>query len=218
MILKFDHISFSCDESTHYMEQIPAGYSVVFSEMGLPNVACKKTLLANQDETHHIFMLQSDGRGCLPIEVTQYPHISGRSPIVFSGSDIVFPSKNRMESQRFYTCMGMNAVENTNKETVLELRPFLDVMPFRIHVVTPRGNTTCSSCLDTLGYSSVGLIVDRIEIEMEKASKAGYIVTGASAITVHGIDMQVAFIQGLYGEIVELIAIGGKKGGTNENY
>lgn len=212
MILKIDHISFSCDEKTNCSNSIPKEYELFFSEIRLPNVDCKKELLLNREnKTHDIFMFQSDW-GNIPIEVTQYRVTTGQSEISFNKSDIYIPTCDIQESARFFMCLGMKIIEESVASIVLELSTFLDKEPFRIHL--SRSPKPRKPYLDILGFSSIGFFVDCIETEAKKLCNEGYAFTGISPIKVNGKTMKVAFSYGKAGEIVELIALGGK----NENY
>ncbi len=208
MILKIDHISFSCDKKTNYIDYIPNDYAISFSEIGLPNVECKNDLLWNQDnKTHDIFMFQSD-EGNIPIEVTRYNFTAGESNIFVNKSDVFIPTCDIEESAHFYGCFGMEVIEKSAVDTVLELSTFLNKNPLRIHL--RKSVKKRNPFLDIVGFSSIGFFVDCIEEEVKKLSSDGYAFTGISPIKVNGKAMRVAFSYGNMGEIIEFIALGGK--------
>ncbi len=208
MILKIDHVSFSCDEKENFINCIPEDYFISFSEIDLPNVECKRKLLLGQENaTHNIFMFQNDA-GNIPIEVTQYHVTAGKSEIIVDKSDIYIPTCDITESMRFYMCFGMKAIEKSAEGVVLELSTFLDKTSLRIHLT--KSAKTRKPYLDVDGFSSIGLFVDCIEAEASKLCNEGYAFTGISPLTVNGNVMKVAFFYGKTGDIVELITLGGK--------
>lgn len=207
MILKIDHISFSCAEKDIVDSRIPKEYTLVFSEISLPNVDSKKDLLLNREnEKHNIFMFQGPADS-IPIEITQYHTVTGQSKISCNKRDIFIPTFDIEETARFFMCFGMKRVGEADGDIILELAPFLDKQCFRVHLTESK--IIQKPHLDISGYSSIGLFVDCIDGEAKKIQSAGYSFTGISPINVNGKMLKVAFSYGKHGEIVELIALGG---------
>ena len=63
------------------------------------------------------------------------------------------------------------------------------------------------SFLDINGFSSIGLFVDNIKKYLTKMTEAGFITSAVSSIQVHGRWMDIAFIEGKNGELIELVSI-----------
>lgn len=204
MILKFDHISFSCDKEKDYRASIPEGYREIFAEMGLPNTECKRSFLSNWQDVHNIIMLESESG--IPIEVTQYKTVSGESKLSLYQNEIHIPTPNILSSVSYFLCLGLKVLKQGETDAVLGLRPFLDKDEFLIYL--KQGSSPPFPFLDVMGYSSIGLFVGRIDKEADKLRKAGYMVTQPSALTVNRKLLEIVFSHGGSGEIVELIAIG----------
>ena len=90
------------------------------------------------------------------------------------------------------------------------LSPFLDKKKIFIHLIE---NTTCvrEPFLDISGFSSIGLFVDNIPKHLAQCVAAGFQTSDISPIKVQEKWMNIAFVEGKNGELVELISI--RKGG-----
>jgi hypothetical protein len=206
MILKFDHISYSCDATTDVSQHVPAHYKEIFRETDLDNIPCKIKYLQFNSSKHNIFMYESknDDGADLPIEITQYPQIAvGSTPLRLEGRTIIWEVADVESARKLFLCLG--AQEETEKNK-LRIVPFLDKTKILIHFVE---NISCTRkpFLDISGFSSIGLFVDSVQKYLTKLSKAGFTVSGISPIEVHGKQMNIAFVEGRNGELIELISM-----------
>lgn len=204
MILKLDHISFSCDKEKDYRASIPQGYREVFAETGLPNTECKRRFLSDWQDVHNIIMLQSESG--IPIEVTQYRTVSGEGRMGLYQNEIHIPTRSIPSSVSYFSRLGLKVLSQSGTGAVMGLRPFLDKNEFRIYL--KQDSSPPLPFLDVMGYSSIGFLVDSVDKEAEKLRGSGYMVTRPSVLTVNGKLLRIVFSRGGSGEIVELIAIG----------
>lgn len=130
MILKLDHISFSCAEGRDYLASIPQGYREVFAEMGLPNTECKRRFLSDWQDKHNIIMLQSESG--IPVEVTQYEAVSVEGRMSLYQNEIHLPTCSIQSSVPYFSRLGMKVLSQSITDAVMGLRPFLDKNEFRI--------------------------------------------------------------------------------------
>lgn len=108
MILKFDHIAFSCrrSELTNVFQRF-SGYEQVFFEKNLLNIAAKKKLLSDEAlMDHDIVLLQSVKTGDVPIEITAYDVTVGPAKYDIDGQTIIAYTDNVTESSKFYETIG----------------------------------------------------------------------------------------------------------------
>ncbi len=78
MILKFDHISYSCGEGE---VDCPNGYEQAFCELHLENIPCKMEFLKFNSSWHNLVMFKPmDKLSVLPnIEYTEYPMVDEKN-------------------------------------------------------------------------------------------------------------------------------------------
>lgn len=204
MLLKLDHVSYSCGRGDGFKKIIPTGYKEQFREEGLPNIECKCSLLKHHDIMHNIIMYLSD-KDYVPIEITQYETVSDiKNKMNINGSEIIFFTQNVNESKRFFSCFDMKTRFDSDKLAELYFQPFLDSHEWTIRLC--KNDVKEEAVLDICGFSSIGIIVDKLEKVIEKVKIEGFITTGISQLLVNGKLLEIAFCNGFYGEVVELIS------------
>lgn len=205
MILKFDHISLSCSDELDVENYIPDHYTEAFRDMELDNISCKMKYLKFKSPKHNIIMLvpqKPDAIG-VPIEITQYPEVSDTSTALYFKGNTVFWEVADIKSARdLFLSLG---AQETEDEKSLILSPFLDKRQFLIRLVENTASTQ-ESFLDVEGFSSIGLFVDNIQKHLDRCADAGFPISDISPIRVQGKWMNIAFVEGKNGELVELIS------------
>lgn len=203
MVLRVDHISFSCGNDYSYENILPPGYTKQFEEIGLLNISCKKGFLKNDASVHNIYMY-SDETG-IPIEITQYPKAFCKNEAIsFAGRDILWKVKNPQKAKELFNILGGKIDENG----IVQIRPFFEKNPISISFKENSGQDV--PYLDVNGFSSLGLFVDDTDKEMAKLAKEGYFTTDSERISVNGKQLSIGFVKGFSGEIVELISLSRK--------
>ena len=73
MLIKIDHVSYSCDDQFDCKRFFDMGYATEFCEERLENIECKKNLLKYKARLHNIYMLTKEDS--IPIEITMYERV-----------------------------------------------------------------------------------------------------------------------------------------------
>jgi len=206
MILKFDHISLSCSSEVEAANSVPAHYTEVFREMELDNIPCKMKYLKLKSPKHNIIMLSPttpNGVG-IPIEITQYPEVLPLTKSLSFKNHTIFWEVADVPSARSLF-LSLGAKEENNIDCFV-LSPFLDKNKILIQLIE---NPACTGdpFLDISGFSSIGLFVDNIPKHLAQCSAGGFQISEISTIKVQGRWMNIAFVEGKNGELVELISI-----------
>ena len=206
MILKFDHISYSCSNELDAARHTPVHYTESFRDVGLDNISCKMKYLKFKSIKHNIIMLvpnASDSLG-VPIEITQYPEVDhGVENLSFKDNTIFWQVADVSVARNLFLSLGAKEADAANR---LVLTPFLDKKKIFIHLVE---NPGCKRepFLDVKGFSSIGLFVDNVEKHLVQCADVGFQISDISQIKVQERWMNIAFVEGKNGELVELISI-----------
>lgn len=207
MIVKFDHLSYSCSEKEE--KRVIEGfcntgsYRVQFYEK-IKNVKVKMNILQYPSEFHGLAMLQPADKNeivNIPVEITSYPEVKGDSPYNLKEGIIEFKTKNLRESRNFFQQLGFREVENG----ILSLKTILDKKIYNIRLVET--NIDYSGYLDVNGFSSMACIVAKIEEYVKELKRREMTVTDLEQVFVNNRKLKVCFACGKYGEIVELIGV-----------
>ena len=206
MILKFDHISYSCHSESEAAGHIPVHYTEAFRDMELANISCKMKYLKFKSQKHNIIMFIPDSpeMSGIPIEVTQYPKVFHTTPFLHFRDNVIFwEVADVLSARNLFLSLGAKEQGEAN---CLTLSPFLDKEKIFIRLIE---NATCrrEAFLDIDGFSSIGLFVDNIQKHLEKCAAAGFQGSNISQIKVQGRWMNIAFVEGKNGELIELISI-----------
>ena len=203
MVLKLDHVSFSCGKEFEITNIIPNGYDKKFEEIDLQNIACKIPFLKRKCKTHNIFMYEGETDKSIPIEVTQYTDVVDyKTSIKLDGRRIMWPVVDTEAAKEFFVAVGGKADSDLPR---VVFKPFLDKASFEIEFVEAKDNEM--PFLDVEGFSSLGIFSDNAKKEMDKMSNKGYFVTEVSEIVVDGKKMDIGFVMGKNNEIVEFISV-----------
>lgn len=206
MVLKIDHVSFSCEKGQENSANVTPIYERVFFETDLPNISCKRELLKNHADTHNIIMYHA-GESYIPIEVTQYPSVKNvNNDISLNQRAIEWKVKSIKESMGYFETVGFKCIDETNTYAIMKLKPFLDKEPIEISLLETE-QISAEGFLDVFGYSSLGLLVDNVEMELNKFAARNFVTTEVNSLEVNGKKMNVAFTKGPSNEIIELIAV-----------
>lgn len=209
MIIKFDHLSYSCsyeeEEKTINMfcsNGEGGGHILQFRER-IKSPLIKNQIMQNACDMHGLVMLQpidqNHFRSSVPIEITSYPKVFGSPSYDLLEGLIEFRTRKIEDSLSFYQQLGFE------KETrnVLSLKTMLDKK--RIYVKLVESSDYYSHCLDVKGFSSMAWIVNKIEKYTNKLKGQGITVTDISEVIVNKRRLKICFVIGKQGEIIELI-------------
>ncbi len=208
MILMLDHITFAtpAEKRRQTMEQF-CGYSVRFSEDGLPNIAAKQPLFQRPHISHELIKLDSPAG--YPIEVVVYDVCRGVSGISIcqDKTEIWIPTQGTAGSIAFWKSLGFNMAEND--PALLVAKGPLDRMPVKIRLLE-----VCSgqkAWLDQEGPVALAFIVTHHADLQKKLSQQGFAVSKADSLSVNGKALRISFAVSGYGDIAEIISVDGMR-------
>lgn len=206
MVIKFDHVSYSCEMNEDYSHILTSDYFEVFREVGLPNAPCKNILLCNGANKHDIVLYHSKTGG-LPIEITAYPNMNSQFTYMSISENVIIINVNDLKTAiNFFSCFDMVVTTTGVNFSVLRIVTVLDKIAFYIKLIEKE--IICNkAALDNKGYSSVALFVDNVERILKKCEQKGFSITEISPVYVNGRKLLVAFAIGRNMEIVELISL-----------
>lgn len=198
MIIKFDHISYSC-KTEESVEWLVGNYIQEFKETHLPNIEAKCAFLQKYEPFHDIALYNCHGK--YPIEVTAYPECMGENK-KFDISDEVITvySMCPEKTVAFYEAVGFRLSEGM----FLELLPFMEQKKVILQVVQADIGEVF---LDKKGFGSLAFVVDRIEKHKQQLEKKGYAVSSTDPLSVNGKELKICFVSDDAGDIVELIGV-----------
>lgn len=207
MIIKLDHLSYSCSEEKEesvLKEFCNTGnYRIQFHEK-IKNAKIKENMMQHPSEFHGLTMLQPTNKNetvNIPIEITSYPKVKGDSPYMLKNGVIEFKTKNQKESTSFFHQLGFQEVE----KGILSIKTILDKKPYYVRLV--ESDVDYPSYLDIIGFSSMAWIVAKIEKYVEHLKNREIAVTDLGPVFVNNRKLKVCFACGKHGEIVELIGV-----------
>ncbi|MBQ3035476.1 MAG: hypothetical protein IJD31_00970 [Lachnospiraceae bacterium] len=205
MIVKFDHISFSCTlEEEKEVRDLFKNYEIVFHEEKLRNSVIKKDYMRAEQELHNIMLLNSQDE--YPIEITAYPKcISSdlNECVKYELVDdyIVIYSVAPTETERFLKLLGMKQSENS----LWEIKPFLDKRKLKIKVCKTEEKRKVY--LDNRGYGSLAFLVDNICKQKKLLENSDISCSDIDELMVNGKMLKIFFASSITGEIIEFIGL-----------
>lgn len=207
MVIKVDHVSYSCTTDEEYRHILTDGYRLSFKEKNLINAPCKKDLLLHGAVAHDIIFYNSL-HGDIPLEITIYPHTQKADDeyMAISSKEVIFYVRDLYRSIQFFRCFGMVIDSQSDDEALLQIISALDKSCFYLKLIKTKQDTS-KRYLDCTGYSSLALFVDNTVKISQKVAKTGFKVTEVSSIEVNRRKLLVSFAIGSNGEIVELISL-----------
>lgn len=148
MIIKFDHIAYTCQKKDK--EKVFGSlknYKPVFMEEGVENLIIKKQLMSNWQENHDISLWEASEM--LPIEITAYDMTkNGIKKYDVNGNIIIAATNSFSESYGFYKAIGFKETKG-----YMELSTLMGISPIRISIYEDESCAALYSkhTLDSLG-------------------------------------------------------------------
>lgn len=205
MIVKFDHISYSCALSQeNNIRNLFSGYEVQFHEIGLENLSMKRAYMRDVQEEHNIMLLQK--KGSYPIEITAYQTCHSRTSgiedkYVLMDDCILIYSENPEATVMFFELLGMKKGE----DSVLELKPLLDEKTVRIQVC--KAEECAQVYLDDEGFGSLAFVVDNAKKQRQLLKDNNIKCSEVEELVVNGKELKIFFTKSSAGEIIEFIGL-----------
>ena len=205
MIVKFDHISYSCSlEQEKAICNLFEDYEVQFHEVELDNLPMKQAYMREVQKKHNIMMLQK--QRCYPIEITAYEkcferNLNVKEKYVLCNDVIEIYSDNPSETEKFFEILGMKKGE----DSILEIKPLLDEKKVRIKV--NKAQETTPIYLDEIGFGSLAFVVDNANRQKQLLQANNIESSEIEELTVNGKKLKIFFTKSSCGEIIEFIGL-----------
>lgn len=201
MIVKFDHISFTCPigDEEKAMKSF-SGYNRAFCENNVVNLDIKKEFMGLDTNMHDLYMLtKEDG---YPIEITSYSQcVEGKNRLHVNAEEFVIVSKEVKETESFYENLGF-ALD----QSVMIMKPLLDKDKIKIRI-EPDKELEDKTYLDQTGWGILAFVVDNAEKQKRQLEKVGVYTTPIQELVVNGKKLKIFFAESKAGDLVELIGI-----------
>ena len=201
MIIKFDHISYSCgmEDKKEVFERFARQYEVLFEEINLRNISGKQKLFYEKHQYHDLVMF--DSKENFPVELTVYDRCRTKEPgLALENNKIVIKTADRKETGFFFEKMGFVPQGN-----VMVLKTVLNKQKVVLQIEETENEY--NQKLDNYGFSSLAFWSNNVEKERKKLKELGYGVTLIEELVVNQKKLYICFVVGKQGEIVELIGI-----------
>lgn len=205
MILKFDHVAYTCNyESENRSLQKFYDHKIIFRENKLKNLQNKMEFLTNKDLYHNIIYLEKDCN--IPIEITSYKSIEDQyCDISVIDNKVEIWSCNLAESIKFFSLLGFKMQDESEKYCNLTFYTIFEKSPVFLEI--KKSDQYKGWCLDNKGYCCLAFLADNAQKESIKLSSLGYLCTDIESLTVNGRRLEIFFVQGKCGEVVEIFSI-----------
>jgi len=205
MIIGFSHLIFNTLQVEEVISDlVNKGYSLDFSEIGLPNHPYKKRLLGDYNETHDIHLLRHKDN----YDVEIINHYSSSKTVQdrlhLDGDKIVtvtIPNDKRAIETEFWTSLGLKV----NRGGVYLKRP-VPAWDIEIQFVESSASLT-KQTLDLSGFTSIAFITKNIKRCKELVSDKTSWVSETFSLEVNGNSLSIALMKSPTGVIIELIEI-----------
>lgn len=112
--------------------------------------------------------------------------------------------KDVTKSQRFFESFGFKVAELYEQKIEMSMKPILDKA---INIKLINAQDTTNNFLDDFGFVSLAFFVDSIHKEISKIKEKDYKITEINPLKVNGKNLNIGFVYGDNGEIIELIEL-----------
>ena len=200
MILKFDHMAYSCTKNNFgdTFERF-SKYRQLFYDHNLPNLDIKRPLMKGWCDTHDISLLNCDGS--VPIEITAYDTVHPGGKYEINGNTIIVNTRSLEESIKFYQSIGFKF----DGDVSCKLKPVMDNEA--ITLVFQLVNVDIDYALNSLGYCCLAFITNDVNKERLKIKGKMIEVTEVMSLCVNEQPLDIFFAYNEYGDICEFISL-----------
>ncbi len=203
MILKFDHIAYSCNkEEVSSLSNILKDYTLVFCEKNVKNIKIKENLMFEYKDNHDIYLFEHKSN--YPIEVTAYSNVADKTEkyLLFE-NNIVVNTSCFEKSCDFYKKIGFKDIENN----FLQINTVIGNST-KIQIQNNETSVKCkSNKLDSKGFCCLAFITNNIAKERRRLDSQNIITTDIMELELHKKQMNIFFAYNEYGDICEFIGL-----------
>lgn len=201
MIVKFDHISYTCPigEEDKVINSL-SGYAQDFCENNVPNLEIKAEFMKMDTRMHDLYMLTKESG--YPIEITSYSQCTeGKNRLTVDNNGFVILSKEVKETELFYEKLGF-----ITEQSVMCMKPLLGKEKIRIRIEEDR-EADEKTYLDQKGWGILAFVVDNAEKQKRQLENAGVYTTAIQELLINGKKLKIFFAESNVGDLVELIGV-----------
>lgn len=199
MILKFDHIAYSCTRNEfEEIMKLFRDYSQVFLDRNLSNLDIKHSFMKYWCDTHDISLLISDY--CLPVEITAYDQVGEGNKYEVDDDSIIVNTASLTDSVSFYKSIGFKDCN----ESEMVVKPIIGDKSIRLRF-NELPNTV--NYLDSAGYCCLAFVTNNAEKEKQKLDRKNIFTTDIKPLRVNNKQMKIFFSYNDFGDICEFISI-----------
>lgn len=112
--------------------------------------------------------------------------------------------KDITKSQHFFESFGFRVTGLYEQKIEMNMKPILDK---DINIKLINTQDTANNSLDDFGFVSLAFFVDSIHKEISKIKDKDYRITEVNPLKVNGKSLNIGFVYGDNGEIIELIEL-----------
>lgn len=204
MILMMDHITIatSAEKRQEVLEQL-CGYTIRFSERGLPNISAKQPLFQHPHKDHQLIKL--DHPTGYPVEIVVYDSCYGRSGIAVDQTtkEVLISTQNMERSILFWRTLGFHPL--AEDAALLTGKGALDKAAVKIRLV--EGPDGGDAVLDRYGPVALAFVVTRQPEMLKKLAENAFFASEIDCLLINEKELDIAFAASGYGDIAELISI-----------
>ncbi len=202
MIVKFDHIAYSCSK-TELATVVPSfkDYSVAFSDE-VANLELKKELMHYYIDNHKLIFLEPCSPEKLPIEITCYETVSSNAKTAIEydfGHTLKIRTPDINHSSELLEALGFKF-----KNEHFEYSSLFPPKTVKIELIKEPVKVDWS--LDNHGYCCLAFMSNNAYKEHEKLSKQ-FRCTEVDTLIVNGKQLNLFFVKGSCGELIEIFSI-----------
>lgn len=217
MIFNIDHIGLS---STNFKQHdallTSLGYEKVFEEHDLENMPIKKPYLQEFTPTHNLALYRKEGT--YGIELLQHGTLKGEQGFIFPYNKneekelseasvldtFVVQTNDITASAKFWSAFGF---KQNGKENEMLRMTFNTMMSGETyHLILRHQPGDYQYYLDTPSFNSIAFVSSSADKEKRKLEKKNYPTSSIGQITVNDRPLDVFFVTGPAGELVEIIS------------
>lgn len=202
MLIKFDHITFSCSKNNIYsaIDEYP-NYSILFYD-NVKNLSVKKKDMYNYCSTHDIVLLVPKNENSLPIEITAYetttPNI--KAPLTLINYEkIQIHSSKIEETEKLLLALGFK-----KNGVLFHYKSIFAPRNVCIEIVEVNSQQCCK--FDLEGYTCLAFMSNSAEKERARLC-INFHCSNLQNLDVNGKKLELFFVYGTAGEIIEIFSI-----------
>lgn len=200
MILKLDHIAYSCDKNEiSDVLKCFIQYEKVFYEKRLPNLINKYELLANWSHDHDIILLNCNDK--IPIEITAYDSTNKGCKYSIDGYEVLVRTSSVEKSIDFYQAIGFKCCEDGS----FKLKPIMDNNPLTLRMIESKESN--HNKLDSSGFCCLAFITSDAKKEKKSLDRKNVFTTSIENLYVNRKSLDIFFAYNQYGDLCEFISI-----------